>query len=131
MSRSNTDNGHDHVKLLLQPCLSKMQSLGEPSADGPKSQKRKTKLFHMVPCSLAPTVAFFTRYTPWRSGEEPPDWSLRQNAAPTPARLLLHRQSDADESSQGCRSEQWSLWCQSWLCVRQIAKPSPAHRCQP
>ena len=92
------------------------------SSSGPGSAHSSTKWRNGIDMGPEP-VSAFRRRTLSRSGEELPDWSHRQNAAPTLARLLLHRQSDADESSQGCRSEQWSLCCQSWLCVRQEAKP--------
>src|SRR3989442_1382730 len=52
MSRGDTDDGHDQTKLLLQPCLLRMQRLSQPLADGAKSKKRKTKLFHVFPFAM-------------------------------------------------------------------------------
>src|SRR6266851_414237 len=49
MSRSDANDGHDHTKLLLQPYLLRMQHLRQPLADGAKSKKSKTKLFHVCP----------------------------------------------------------------------------------
>src|SRR5260370_33217915 len=52
MSRGDTDQGHDQTKLLLQPCLSRLQRLSQPLADGAKAKKSKTKLFHMFPFAM-------------------------------------------------------------------------------
>src|SRR5258708_3369601 len=52
MSGGETDQGHDQTELLLQPCLSRLQRLGQPLAHGAKSKQSKTKLFHGFPFAM-------------------------------------------------------------------------------
>src|SRR5258708_12233778 len=52
MSGGDTDQGHDQTELLLQPCLSRLQRLGQPLADGAKAKQSKTKLFHGFPFAM-------------------------------------------------------------------------------